>query len=233
MDWHPYAERFELLQGPEFEALKASIKAGGGPQERITYRTVGGRRQGLDGRNRWRACEDLGIKPPLQEIFGLDTEEKVVDYIDAKNVHRRHLSPEWRAARVAELREEGKSIREIASDLGVSKSAVASDLAKPTVQKRTVEKVKGKDGKMHPARKPREPGIESRGKAKPKTGKPTFDWKGLDGLFGKVVRGITDAAKAYPGEKESPEYKKLDAALADAAPALREWRQRLTKGARR
>lgn len=65
-----------------------------------------------------------------------------------------------RVERVAEAREDGKSLRAIAEEEGVSVTQVRDDLDAATVQGCTVEpkdgKVKGKDGKVRPAKAKKE-----------------------------------------------------------------------------
>jgi hypothetical protein len=127
LEWHPFAEKFPLLEGAEWEAFKASIKATGGNEQRITYRLANGRKEGLDGRNRYRACQELGIEPLMEMVFLNDAEVK--EYITRRNIYRRHLTPEQRRGIVADLRSERKTTREIAEIVGVNQSTVARDLA--------------------------------------------------------------------------------------------------------
>jgi hypothetical protein len=156
LDWHPFAEKFPLLEGSEWESFVASIEATGNNEVPITYRMVGRRMQGLDGRNRYLACQKLGIKPRMNKVHIADTQVK--DYIIRRNVNRRHLTPELRREIVGELRADGKSIREIAELTGASVGTVHADL-KSGVQNRTPEAVLGRDGKSYPAQQPtREPG---------------------------------------------------------------------------
>lgn len=130
MKWHPFAEKFPLIQGEEWESFKASIRKTRGNTVAIIYRiTTDGEKQGIDGRNRFLACEELCIKPRMEEEI-IDDDE-VRDYILARNVHRRHMSIELRREIVAELHDEGKSIREIAETIGTSKSTVERDLSVP------------------------------------------------------------------------------------------------------
>jgi hypothetical protein len=68
MDWHPFAETFPLLKGAEWEAFKADIQKTNGPAQRAAYRVVNGQKQGLDGRNRFRACQELGIEADDRDV---------------------------------------------------------------------------------------------------------------------------------------------------------------------
>jgi Homeodomain-like domain len=136
VDFHPYAETYPMLEGEEYDSFKADIAAGKGPREPVRYRMVRGKKQGLDGRNRLKACDDIGIKCPTKLVNVKDKD--VETYIDALNLHRRHLSAEVRKIRVQKMRSQGKSTRQIAGALGVSPQTVLND-ANPTVQNLTVE----------------------------------------------------------------------------------------------
>lgn len=129
MDWHPYAEKFPLMEGEPWEAFKASILASQGNDTPIITRRVDGKLQGIDGRNRFRACEELGIEPKVVVVNLKD--EEVRGYILRRNLHRRHLAPEVRAALAQELREEGLKVEEIAQELGASRATIYRDLAPP------------------------------------------------------------------------------------------------------
>jgi transposase-like protein len=167
MEFHPFAEKLPFIEdGPEWEAFKASIKATGGIKDNpILYREVNGQAQGLDGRNRAKACKELRIKPKYKKVKVKD--EDVKTFILRHNVLRRHLTPEMRRAIVAELREDGQSTRQIAETLGTSKDTVHRDLqelAESGVSNETTgpenpsEKLRpatvtGRDGKSYPATK--------------------------------------------------------------------------------
>ena len=98
---HPAAEMFPMLDGDAFEELKADIKANG---QRVAITYWGGKL--LDGRNRYRACIELGIEPEEEEL----DEELVPDpvaWVISTNLHRRHLTDQQRAgiaAKIAKLR---------------------------------------------------------------------------------------------------------------------------------
>ena len=95
---HPISEIFPAMEGAEFDALVEDIKAHGLQQKLVMY-------QGkiLDGRNRWRACEALGIKPKWVDYEGDDP----LGHVLSLNLHRRHLDASQRAmvaARMATLK---------------------------------------------------------------------------------------------------------------------------------
>ncbi len=56
----------------------------------------------IDGRNRLRACEELGITPRLEE---LPPDTDPIDYVVSRNLHRNHLTPSQRALAAARVRE--------------------------------------------------------------------------------------------------------------------------------
>lgn len=104
MDFHPVAEIFPLITGEAFKALKTDIAANGLHEPLWTW-------QGkiIDGRNRWRVCEELGITPPLREWEGKGS---LVGFVLSLNLHRRHLDASQRAMAAANalphLEEEAK-----------------------------------------------------------------------------------------------------------------------------
>jgi transposase len=150
MEWHPFAAKFPLLEGEEWKAFKESIRKTKGNEVPVVYRLVEGNKQGIDGRNRERACLELKLECNYEKRF-FDDEAKIRDYIIRRNVHRRHMSKELRQEIVGELRADGQSTRQIAEKLGVSQSTIANDL-NSTEQNCSVETVVGKDGKKRKAK---------------------------------------------------------------------------------
>ena len=67
MEFHPAANIFPLMEGADFEALVADI-AEHGQREAIVLHD----RLILDGRNRYRACERIGLRPVTREWEGDD-----------------------------------------------------------------------------------------------------------------------------------------------------------------
>lgn len=94
MEFHPLADCFPLMEGDEFEDLKNDIGLRGLNHPVVTY-------QGsiLDGRNRWRACQELEIAACTEEYRGADPAAFVV----SENIHRRHLNASQRAMIASKL----------------------------------------------------------------------------------------------------------------------------------
>jgi len=88
MDFHPLSDLFPLMGDREFDELVVDIEAHG--QREAVWILDG---QILDGRNRWRACEQLGISARSTEYSGDDP----VAFVLSLNLHRRHLNESQRA----------------------------------------------------------------------------------------------------------------------------------------
>lgn len=94
LTFHPLADIFPLMEGGEFDELVADIKANGLREPIVIYDD-----QVLDGRNRYRACQALGIEAPTETYSGVDPAAFVISL----NIHRRHLNPSQRALLVADF----------------------------------------------------------------------------------------------------------------------------------
>lgn len=92
---HPAADLFPLLTGDEFAALVTDIQEHG-QREPVTLHEG----KILDGRNRWRACDEIGIEPKTQEW---DRQGSITAFIWSMNGPRRHLTPSQRAAIALEM----------------------------------------------------------------------------------------------------------------------------------
>lgn len=106
MELHPVCQLFRELTPDEYGMLKDSIARVGVRVPAVTY-------QGLlvDGRHRMRACRELGIQCPVQDIT-LKPGESLVEVVAAMNVPRRHYSQ-------SELAMVGNAIRMMLVEQGV------------------------------------------------------------------------------------------------------------------
>ena len=88
--FHEVADLFPLLIGQDFAELKDDIAANGQLAPIWTW-------QGkiIDGRNRYRACIELGIEPKTQEWDGKGS---LLAFVLSLNLHRRQLTSGQRAA---------------------------------------------------------------------------------------------------------------------------------------
>lgn len=89
--YHEVAHIFPMMSGEEFDALKADI-AQHGQREPIWLHPDGSI---IDGRNRHRACIDLGMQPHFRTWDG---QGSLVSFVLSLNLHRRHLTSSQRAA---------------------------------------------------------------------------------------------------------------------------------------
>jgi ParB-like chromosome segregation protein Spo0J len=87
---HPAASLFPMMSEEELAALTADIAAHG-QREPILIDLEG---QVVDGRNRWLACEALGLTPVTRVMPDTDS---VVTGVVSLNLHRRHLTPSQKA----------------------------------------------------------------------------------------------------------------------------------------
>lgn len=99
---HPLCTFFPRMDGSEFDALKADIKANGLRQRIVLHKGMI-----LDGGNRYAACEAVGVPPLTVDYNGTDP----VAFILSANLHRRHLTPGQQAAIVAAAADWSKAQR--------------------------------------------------------------------------------------------------------------------------
>ena len=84
MEIHQIANTIPSMSEEEYQLLKQDIKKNGLIEPIIVFEN-----KILDGRNRYRACQELGIKPKFKEY----AENDPADYAISLNIKRRHLSP--------------------------------------------------------------------------------------------------------------------------------------------
>jgi hypothetical protein len=163
LERHPLSKEYADITGPAWEHFVRNLMARG----IVGYRKVVLHHgKVIDGWQLQRACVQAAnagsrIKPLYQELK-LPPGMTIEQYVETVNDHRRHETQEQatkriekRRGRVANAREEGKSIRTIAEEEGVSPGTVQRDLETVTVSGDTVQPpdgmVTGKDGRKQPA----------------------------------------------------------------------------------
>jgi len=98
--FHPLANLFPLIEGPEFHDLVADIRANGQHEPIVVLDGLV-----LDGRNRYRACVAAGVRPRAV-TFRPDVDGDPLAFVISRNLKRRHLSDDQRrlvAAKIANL----------------------------------------------------------------------------------------------------------------------------------
>jgi N6-adenosine-specific RNA methylase IME4 len=130
--YHEVANIFPLMRVDEFQALKDDI-AEHGQREPIWLHTDG---RIIDGRNRHRACSELGVEPECQVWDGKGS---LIAFVVSLNLIRRHLDESQRAMVAAKLATMGQGERTDLSPIGerLSQSEAAGLL---NVGKRSVER---------------------------------------------------------------------------------------------
>jgi ParB-like nuclease domain len=125
---HPFADVFPPMNAEELTALAADIRANGLREPIVLHEGMI-----LDGRNRYRACCELGIEPITRPW---DSKGDPLSFVVSKNLHRRHLSETQRAVvanKLATLKQGartdlpqicGRSQAEAAETLNVSPRSV-------------------------------------------------------------------------------------------------------------
>ena len=100
MEYHKYANIFPMIEGEDFESLKKDIKVYGLLTPIVSYEG-----KILDGRNRFKACKEIGLKPTIEAYTG----DFPLDFVISLNLKRRHLTKQQAACaavRNEELMEE-------------------------------------------------------------------------------------------------------------------------------
>lgn len=95
MDFHEIASIFPLMEGEEYRALVDDIRANGLREPIWTYEG-----KIIDGRNRYRACEELGITPSAREWDGKGS---LIGFVVSLNLHRRHLTSSQKAVIASDI----------------------------------------------------------------------------------------------------------------------------------
>jgi len=132
-EFHPLANIFPLIEGQAYQELMADVLKHGIREPIWVYEG-----KILDGRNRYRAAQAMGVECPIQEYDGDDA----TGFVISLNLHRRHLSESQRgvvAAKLANLENGQKTSSANLPSTAVSQSDAAEML---NVSTRTVTSAK-------------------------------------------------------------------------------------------
>jgi len=137
-EFHPFANVFPMMTDQEHAELVADIKTHG-QREPITLF------QGkiIDGRNRDRACRELGIKPLYVDFEGNDAE--ALNLVVSANVVRRHLTTSQRAMIADDLAalRQGQRKSDASNDASQVETAKQMHVSRPSVQRARKVKQQG------------------------------------------------------------------------------------------
>lgn len=97
---HPAAAIVPMLEGTSYDSLKEDIQVNGQQVPIVLWDGLV-----IDGRNRLRACCELGVAPKMTQLSKLPGGSPTM-YVLSANLHRRHLSPSQLAMVAARARDE-------------------------------------------------------------------------------------------------------------------------------
>jgi len=89
LTYHEIANLFPMMDDEDFKSLKTDIEVNGQQIPIAVYKN-----QILDGRNRYKACQELGINPLIKV---LEDKTDPLDYAVSVNIKRRNLNRSQRA----------------------------------------------------------------------------------------------------------------------------------------
>jgi N6-adenosine-specific RNA methylase IME4/ParB-like chromosome segregation protein Spo0J len=95
MEVHEVAAIFPLMSNEEYRVLVDDIRANGLLEPIWLYKD-----KIIDGRNRWKACQELGVKPICREWHG---QGSLISFVVSRNLARRHLTSSQKAVVALEI----------------------------------------------------------------------------------------------------------------------------------
>lgn len=132
--FHSLADAFPLISGDEFEELVKDIHDNGLISPVVMYEG-----KILDGRNRWRACQRLGIPHTEKKFMGSDA----AAYVWSVNAVRRQLTASQKALAAAKLVDAKAGMNQHSEEVTRSRVTTIGDAAKMAgVGERTVQEAK-------------------------------------------------------------------------------------------
>ena len=197
---HPLCAIYPYITGKDKQKLEDSIRYRGLDLPVKLWRDMI-----VDGKNRRDACEAVNKECRFENVSHID-EEDLPDYVAIWNERRRHMTKEEKKAcqltreKLAErARAEGKSIRQIADELGVSAKQIQKDLKKSEKNKSTPQGEKPKEDTAKEA-----PGVDrsTPDKKTTESNGVTGDTRGVEENKRNSEKTSGMDGKKYPAKKE-------------------------------
>jgi hypothetical protein len=139
-EFHPVANIFPLMEGKAFDEFIEDVRSNG-LREPVTLHPDG---RVVDGRNRYRACERVGIEP-VYRTWDESVHGDLVKFVCSLNLQRRMLDESQRAMVAAKIANLGDGQRASATPMGVAQPEAAAMLNVGTTSVQRARKVL-KDG---------------------------------------------------------------------------------------
>ncbi|MBA3768051.1 MAG: ParB N-terminal domain-containing protein, partial [Acidobacteria bacterium] len=130
-EFHELSNIFPMMSEVEFDSLVADIKEHG---LREAIWTHDGKI--IDGRNRFKACQKLGVKPAFRKWDGKGS---LISFVVSHNLHRRNLSTSQLAMVAANIANIESSKHASSIELAVSQPQAAKmlNVSLPSVKRAT------------------------------------------------------------------------------------------------
>jgi len=122
IEYHELSDIFPMMNDDEYQRLKLSINTNG-----LSYPIIIFEGKILDGRNRYKACQELGIIPKYEEYKG----NNPINFVILSNLDRRHLNESQRSmvgARLANMKQGERTDLEPSANLRNVSQIEASEI---------------------------------------------------------------------------------------------------------
>ena len=121
---HPITDRFPEMSKSAYEELREDIRKNG----QLVPIVVLPNTAIIDGKHRFRACQELGIPPVVEVYEGKQDDKSLFEYVRSLNARRRHLTAAELQAFAVKRQTQGATQRQIAKEAGVSQPAISKAL---------------------------------------------------------------------------------------------------------
>jgi hypothetical protein len=134
---HPYAGIFPAMTAEEFSGLKESIQAVGQIVPITVYQG-----QVIDGKERLRACRELGIDPIVREWDGPGDGESLLNFVWSSNMVRTHHTRD----QIATVMVKAEELQRATEELAPHEATIEAGLPKILEFARTIQSLRDEIG---------------------------------------------------------------------------------------